>query len=378
MKVGVLKLGARLSFESTIGACPVGEAVSLVKMMADAGAECFVFSELIKNESQTPYERVTIINIDEAADCINDFDLDAMIVINGQLNLFGGAENHEAVLPWFLINRFKGKVFYFLCDPELPLKQVWGAVMPERRPTWTRQYKQDDVLITREDITYLVQAYNLDTVKETVLPKHGIKVKKLMQFPFERFPCLRPQQQFNFNPQYDLSYGGTMRSNRREKKMIEYYFGHDPAVKVEMFGKIKLDDFRPNLLSGARPPEFHPPQKYAQMLERLNNSLAHVVIGDPLYEKLNLLGQRVYESIWAGCITFIDKDLDRKQVAFGADKDLADFLYVNKRQDVADRLKLLRDDVNTRKQLVEAQLSATNFNAQKYCQQLVDLIASEL
>lgn len=380
MKLAILKLGARLSFETTQGACPVGEAVSIVKMLADGGNDCHVYSHLIRNESTTPAPNVTIHEILNESDAVNDGGYDALIVINGNLNIYGGADNPEAILPWKIINQFQGKVFYLMCDPELPLKQIWGAIDPVKRPTWTSNYKEEDYVITREDIICVSQAPNLDVVMEEVLKKPGIKMGKVVQFSFEKFPCRRPNQPpFNSRPTYALSYGGTMRNGRRDKKMVKYYFGYPDNVKIEMFGKIKLEDFKPKLVDGLRPPEFYGYAKYDEMLTRLNGSVAHVVIGDPLYERLNLIGQRVYESISSNCVTFIDAELDKKRMVFGRDPGLCEFLYVNSREEVLFRLKqLTATDGTMRAEILERQRAAVGFNDAEYLESLNNLIKENL
>jgi hypothetical protein len=252
-------------------------------------------------------------------------------VINGNLNIYGGADNPEAILPWKIINQFQGKVFYLMCDPELPLKQIWGAIDPVKRPTWTSNYKEEDYVITREDIICVSQAPNLDVVMEEVLKKPGIKMGKVVQFSFEKFPCRRPNQPpFNSQPTYALSYGGTMRNGRREKKMVKYYFGYPDNVKIEMFGKIKLEDFKPKLVDGLRPPEFYGYAKYDEMLTRLNGSVAHVVIGDPLYERPELIARylkafsRPGALVWepfagGGTIPAVCKMHHRNYIAFEID-----------------------------------------------------------
>jgi len=303
---------------------------------------------------------------------------DAMIVINGSLNLYGGADSPESILPWRMINRFPGRVFYLMCDPELPLKQVWEAVRPERRPTWTNRYQEDDIVIKRCDMVLVSQSQNLDVVEKEVLAKQGVDFERIVQFSFEKFPCMREIPEPNEAPEYDLIYGGTMRGNRREKKMVQYYFDLPEGMRGLMFGKIRVEDFKEKLVAGKRVPEFSGYVKYDAMLEHLNKSLAHVVIGDPLYERLNLIGQRTYESIWAGCVTFIDKELDKKRSVFGKNQELSDFLYVSSQAEVIDRIEALKCDTEMRFDILAEQYETVGFDPTAYTDDLTNLLKDNL
>lgn len=398
MKVAVIKLGSRISFNANDTSGGNGEARSIIKMLHEGGADVHIYTKILKKDNlvedytwhnltdilssgvKTRYEKTlfafpsTHMQLQESG---KDYDppFDALVVLNGNVNFFGGAEDPEQLLNYALINDFNGPIFYIFCDPELTLKQVWPSV--QKKP-WGSKWKESDLNITRTDITYLSQPHDVDKVL-AAMGKNEVKPKNIIHFPFEKFPCLNEQLPFNPGPKVDLSYGGTMRGGKRIDKMIKFYFGHPEDISVEMFGKINLEDFAKSkkhatFVATQRPPSFTGPVRYDEMLPKMNEAMAHCVIGDPWYEDINDMAQRAYESIWSNVVTFIDTDLDELRRVYGADPQLADFLYVSTREELTEKIQLLKADELLRRHIVEAQRAAINFDAKQYCTDFVNLL----
>jgi hypothetical protein len=369
MQVAVIKLGSRISFNANDTSGGNGEARSIIKMLQGGGAKVQIYTKILKKDNLLPeYEW---FDLSDPATLADGLRAQALIVLNGNVNFFGGAEDPEQLLNYVIINEFKGPVFYVYCDPSLTLKQVWPSV--SRKP-WAGNWSEKDLNITRNDIIYLSQPYDVNKVLEK-LSKNEVTPSTAIHFPFEQFPCLNEQLPINPTPEVDLSYGGTMRGGKRSKKMVKFYFNHPEEISVEMFGKIKLEDFEEkHLLGVTRTPTFTGPIKYDEMLPKMNKAMAHIVIGDPYYEQINDMAQRAYESIWSNVVTFIDKDLDQLRRVYGVDKELADFLYVGERKEVSEKIMLLKTDPNLRNEILSAQLKAINFDANTYCSQFVNLI----
>lgn len=370
MNIGVIKLGARISFSSQGTSGGTGEALSIIKMLTLGGAKLTIFTKILsKDECPPEHSWVNmILPVEEITERLKS--LDALIVINGTVQFYGGAEDREQLLNYVVINEFAGPVFYIYCDPELTLKQVWPSV--EKKP-WASNWTRQSLEITRKDIIYLSQPYDIEKVLNS-FNKNEVVPSKVVHFPFEQFPCLNEKLSFNERPSVDLSYGGTMRGGKREKKMVKFYFGHPSDITVEMFGKIKEDDFNLAKFGSPRSPEFTGPVKYDEMLSKMNSSMSHCVIGDPWYEQINDMAQRAYESIWSSVVTFIDSDLDSLRRVYGKDTVLADFLYVSDRVELSEKIALLKVDTSLRKQIVEDQFKAIGFNAKQYCESFVNLI----
>ena len=366
MKVAVIKLGSRISFNANDTSGANGEARSICKMLKGGGAEVHIYTKILKKDNL-----VEDYKWHDLSEHITQYpEEDALVVLNGNVNFFGGAEDREQLLNYAIINAFEGPIFYVYCDPELTLKQVWPSVA--KKP-WNSNWSQGTLDIVRKDIIYLCQPFDTEMIRND-LKKNEIIPQKIVHFPFEQFPCLNEQLSFNPNPEVDLSYGGTMRGGKRVKKMAKFYFGHPDEISVEMFGKIEEKDFDDKYISRLRRPIFSGPVKYDEMLPKMNKAMAHCVIGDPYYEKINDMAQRAYESIWSNVITFIDADMDKLRRVYGADKVLADFLYVNDRQELSEKIILLKSDIELRKQILADQIKAIDFDATCYCTTFIDQI----
>lgn len=375
MKVGVIKLGSRISYGGRDTSGGNGEVRSIIKILLNAGTEVHVFTKILDKDESV--EKINFHQMEDYYDKINDLNLDCLLVLNGNVNFFGGAEDRPQILNYYIINNFKGSVFYVLCDPALQLKQIWPSIS---RKSWASKYKEKDILITRSDITYISQPYRVDLLIKDILPKNGIQIDHAVYFPFEKFPCLN-----NIIPpatlselKADVSYGGTMRGGKREKKMIQFYFGYSENIDVEMFGKIELADFKPKLVGNLRPPRFSGTVKYDDFLPKMNTALSTVVIGDPLYETLEDINQRVYESIWSNVLTFIDSEFDKKRRVFGIDKEIADFLYVEDRKQVENKVNIIKKNPDIREEILNSQIKIINFDDAKYSYQLLGILEENI
>ncbi len=374
MKVGVVKLGARISFNANDTSGGNGEARSIINMLDLGGADVHIFTKIIKKDNLLPQFTWHDLSFSFFDDLTK---LDVLLVINGNVNFFGGAEDASQLINYQIINSFPGPVYYAYCDPELTLKQVWPSVSKKK---WASNWKQSDLEIVRDDIIYLSQPFDVARVMKD-LGKNEVKPMAIQHFPFEQFPMMNALDPLPFNekPEVDLSYGGTMRGGKRIKKMLKFYFGHPYEISVEMFGKISADDFNPVMLKLVPYPypTFTGPIKYDEMLPKMNKALAHCVIGDPYYEEINDMPQRTYESIMANVVTFIDHDMDKLRRVYGRDKVLADFLYVQDRKELSEKILLLKADSSLRRQILDDQIKAVGFNAEEYSKRFVKELVSE-
>lgn len=365
MKVAVLKLGARIVFGNKIGTSGgSGEAASIINMMVKGGLDVHCYTKILKNDL-IPTD-VELFNIEEAYDSINDHGYDALVVINGTVNFFGGAEDRPSILNYDIINRFNGDVYYIYCDPNLPLTQLWPSI--SKKP-WASNYKQSDIEITKP-INVISQSYNINKHIETFKAK-GITVSSIAQFDFQKFPMMFKQE--HAEKTVDLAYGGTFRSGRREKKLIDFYCGYPEDLSVEVFGKIKATDFNPKKLGDLRLPSFTGAVDYSKMIHKMATARAHVAIGDTQYPGFQMISQRAYESVMANTITFIDVDFDKEKRVFGKDPYLSNLLYVTDRKQVYDRLKDLSDPVD-QVAIHNLQHKAIGFNEEEFCDDFIHLL----
>ncbi|MBQ6632426.1 MAG: hypothetical protein IJH55_10105 [Romboutsia sp.] len=366
MKVAVIKLGSRISISSTGTSGGTVETLSIIKILTTAGISVDAYTKILdKDESPKDF---SIYNIEDEYKNINDRKYNSLIVLNGNVNYFGGVDDPSQTLNYWVINNFKGKVFYVMCDCNLLLKQIWPSIEKKK---WASNYKKEDIYITRNDIVYLSQARFIHKVKEKA--NKLVHIKDVIYFPFEKFPMLTMDNYpFNEDTTYDLLYGGTFRGGRREDDMIKYYFGYDDKYKVEMFGKIDINNFNLNKIAYLKPPIFGQSVTYDKFGAKMSEANATVIIGDPIYKSWGDLAQRIYESIIIGNIVLIDSAYDFQKKVF-KNSELKDFCYVSYIEEVEDRLDKIRDK-KFRRHLVDLQREDTKIDIQEYCNLLKKII----
>src|ERR1039458_8036468 len=188
MKVAIIKLGARISFNANDTSGGNGEARSIIKMLHVGGTEVHIFTKILSKDNLVPDYVWHDLDVEgwwkEQGDHLAG--MDALIVINGNVNFFGGAEDVAQLLNYKIINSFKGPVFYIYCDPELTLKQVWPSV--SKKP-WGSKWTREDLEITRKDITYISQPFDVQQVMKNFGKNEVIPVR-VIHYPLEQFPCL--------------------------------------------------------------------------------------------------------------------------------------------------------------------------------------------
>lgn len=376
MKVAVIKLGSRIAYGGKDTSGGNGEAKAIIEMLHQGGASVDIYTKILKKDIIPDY--LNIWNIEDEYKNINNREYDALIVLNGSVNFFGGAEARDQILNYDLINNFHKKVFYIYCDPALTLRQIWGSISKKE---WSRNYDINDIFISRDDITYISQPYNLDSVKELLKKYDDVSIKDIVHYPLEMFNCMDNKLPMVENPTYDLLYGGTMRSNRRIDKMIKFYFGYPDDVNAHMFGKIKLPDLvkraEKKHEAGLSEPSIGKSVNYSEYNKKVNDTLAHIVIGDKWYEG-NDMPQRCYQSIWASTITFIDIELDPGKRVFAESEFCKKFNYVSSREEVIERLKNLKDHPSIRTKIIDEQFKAIKFDTKTYCSNFVKLLKNKL
>ena len=373
MKVALIKLGSRIAISSRATSGGTGEALSIIKMLTNSNVNVDVYTEILSKDEIDNLD-FNIYNIEDTYKDINNKNYNALIVLNGNVNYFGGVDSPPQTLNYYIINNFKGKVFYILCDCNLILKQVWKSI---ENKNWANNYKKDDINITRNDIIYISQPRDIIKLKNK-LSKLDIIIDDIIHYPFEKFPLVTSEYlQINPEYKYDISYGGTFRGGKREKDMIKFYFGYPEDIKVEMFGKITESNFNKKLIENLRLPDFNKAVPYNEFNNKMSDSLATIIIGDPLYKQLDDLAQRIYESILVGNIVFIDSSYDYNKRVF-KNEELIKFNYVSNKEEVIDRIRLLKEDKDLRNHIIELQRQDTKIDINKYCNDFVNIIKEKI
>lgn len=363
MKLAILKIGARIATTGTSGGS--GEALAIIEMLSRGGCDLDCYTKIINEDNPSDlklYDLVLQYHIFKSE------KYDALIVINGSSNFYAGLENEYELYNYIAINEFNGPVFYIMCDPNLTLKQINASVDKKK---WGIKYK-DRIKITRDDITYVCQMYNLEVAKK-LIDKQGINISKIFYYPLEKFPLLKDRLEFVKNKDVDLRYGGTFRGGRREKKMVKYLFDLPEDIKVEVFGKLKSSDFNPKLTDGLRSPNFEKSVQYIDYLKYMSSAMSTIIIGDKIYEGNNL-NQRIYESVLANNIVFIDKEFD-PEMRSSLDKSQ----YVLSKEQLVNKINVLKSHgIEAIKLLCDIQYECVKIDPNKYCKDFVKTIGDNL
>ncbi len=377
MKIAVIKLGARIMWETDAAVGP-GEAISICKALQQGGAEVTVITKLLGKD--TLHNSLRWFDIRAITQPTLD-EHDVLVVVNGNVNFFGGAEDEAQIKNYEIINNFKGKVVYVMCDPELPLMQIWGNVSGK---PWGSKYEEKDINITRTDIHVLSQPFDVKAVQDRWVKKKGsAPIGNVFHFPMERFPLLNDWLPPNPSPTVDLLYGGTTRGGRRIPNLQKWYVNLPDEISVEIFGKIDQEDFEKHPkyvppLPGEfrRYPTFTGMVKYCDVLPKMNNALAHLVTGDPSYEVLDIIPQRAMECIAAGNIVFVDANMDKSRRIYPKGSIAHEYLYVRDKIDLVQKLEQVKANGPLRQELYNDQVMAQKFDKLKFCQSLVSTLSS--
>jgi len=245
-----------------------------------------------------------------------------LLVINGLAN------NGLDLEKYNFINNYKGEVYYIHCDFDLILKQKINIKGRCRD-------------ITRK-IKYITQADYVTGIKRSMKTDDISIVKQFTSFPFYKFPMLRQKYKKPKTKVLDnIMYYGGFRQGNRKKKLQKYFcslswpitiYGNITKKQLEI--KNKFIDY-----------SFRIPQR--QVLTKLNNSLATLIIGDSTNNKN--ITQRFYETIMAGTIPIIDEDYDlnRRCIEYREDLYISDsielYTLLKKLQNKKYRDNLLTD-----------------------------------
>lgn len=356
MKIGVLKLGASITWSNVSKTAANFDIHSIIDILREDFPDVHI--DIITRHTRNTIipSGLTFQNIMSVD--INTQDYEALLVFNGNVNFFGGAEAPDQLMNYVHINKFKGKIIYVHTDGQLQLKQIWPSV--EVKP-WASKWTKDQLWITRSDIIYLTQARDLERVY-TLCKKNGsvpVAKENIYHLPIEQAILTRSNKIIQQPKTCDLIYGGSMRGGQRKKLLEKYYFGQDNAV---LFGAIKSSMFS----CRDKAPTFMSKVDHHRFMDAMTRGKATCIIGDEWYFN-NMHTLRIYETILARVVCFISIEFDKNKTIF-SDEKLNDFLYVSSRKELSEKLKQLTPEMIH--DITESQLANINFNRDSYVNRL--------
>lgn len=332
MNIGVMKIGANITQSKNVKSAGNYDIFSLMDMIKEDHNITFITKKTRNTIINKPYKYIDIMKYNT----INTLDI--LLIFNGAINFFGGKDSPELVEHWKIINEFKGKVFYIMTDLRYPLYQIMDFF--KNKPWADKYFKiEEKLLIKRNDIRVVCQGRNLNKLR-SILNKItskrivNIQPNNLWHFPID-WAINMEQQRIYTTPfkdrKVDLIYGGANRDSHRKKRLNEYYCNR--YLNIEMFGPIDIDCGIKNKGTVS----------HNQFIKRMSNAKATVIVGDKTYED-NMFTLRMYESIYAGCILFIDRSFDSEHKFFESDNFLSSFNYVSTQKELNEKLLSVCED----------------------------------
>lgn len=128
-----------------------------------------------------------------------------------------------------------------------------------------------------------------------------------------------------------------------ERQMIKFYFGHPSDISVSICGDINLKDFSTvNTFGSSFYPSF---QKYEK-------ALTHCVISDSKECTIQNTLASVNKYVADKVVTFIDINLDMNRQIYKDAKWLSDFMYVEDRRELSEKIALVKSDQAFKKRII--------------------------
>lgn len=352
MNIGIIYVNSLVNGANTIGSLEVNNIANTLRKHANVD----IIAKYPKDRKRQIDEIVDIMQLDDLG------DYDKILFYNTSINFYGNRENPPLNKAYELMASYKDTIYYLLVDLRLPFQQFWECV---EHKGW--DIKKEDVLITK-DIVIVSQGSDLDKTKY-VHRKVDEYIKDYLYFPLEQHILTSDPSilDVNNNPEFDLIYGGSWRSGRRNKKMNDYFGQKD--LKIKLFGNIpenKIENEDVTFSKKVAP---------SQVLKTNNSAMCTIVFGDRDYND-NMTTLRLWENLLSRTIVFIDNDFDRNR-----ELGFPDFLYVENGKELTEKIKILKEDQNVYKQIRESLddyiNNAINEKSEKWTNDFIKILSGD-
>jgi len=352
LNIGVFKVGANITQSGSIQTASNFDLFSLMPILTEAEHTVRIFTKVTRNTLiNKPYKLHDYTKVDS----LNKLDL--VLLFNGPIQFYGGKEDPGIIKQWQLINSYIGPVWYVFTDSRYPFMQLWELMLLKE---WHKKYDRDTIWVERDDIRYIYQGQNA---------RENIEC-----FPIDWAIMLNPPESIEtpiVDRRYDLIYGGSNRDAKRKNKFHHYYLNENFFTLV--FGSVKFEDkfgvVPPNVTKIGQVP-------HSQFIKKMSEGKSTIIIGDKFYQS-QWYTLRMYESILAGCLTFIDRDFDTDRKFYKDDETLKELMYVTDYQDYRNKMDKIKEasieqDIQ-RRQLISIK---TMYSQRTYKQWFLDIVQS--
>lgn len=334
MKVGIIKIGGKLkTHNKRITNGNIEENKSITNLFLKNGIDVTLITAFDKNNNPKVffgYDNVQCMDL-ETADTTG---MDMLVVINGSTNFYGGFDTNHVFKTYQVINSYKGnQVLFFYTDPATNLKQIWSDnILNKKNEKWGTNWTKEDLYISRDDITFMSAAKNL-SLDDKMFQKKGIpEFKDLKIFEWQKSVLFESEYTTDLSDKsVDLIYGGYFRGGARKQQMLDYFFDTDYSARF--FGKITLDMFKLSEPNDNKQPEFVKLSgDWNFFKDSTSNALSTVIFAESEYQD-NIVTMRVYASVLANVVVFVEDKYDSKHTIFGDG-----FNYINSKEELSEKI----------------------------------------
>jgi len=299
MKIGIIKGGANITFSRNNTSAASADILYALRVLNPYINDITIITHYTRNSYiPEPLHFKEILDND-----LNLDEFDIILLFNFSINFFGGVENPSLIQLYRKLHNSSVLILYCQTDGQLSFKKLWPMI--EGRD-WALNYTEKEFEIDENRIIILTQGRDLIKCTRQYNKFDDTLGNVFIHYPWEtcilaKWKEFFGEPDFDYSKrEYDLMYGGATRNSFR-KNRIEYYYSGLENVKVNLFGNLRLDS-KQNV-------EMSSKVSFQDFIYKMKQSKTTIIIGDEFYEN-NFFTLRMYESLLAGCLTFIDSRLD--------------------------------------------------------------------
>ena len=182
-----------------------------------------IYCEIVNNcEGEGEFNSIFV-------DLANPAEYDAMLIMNSHANFFGGVRNDGVLRTYQFLAKLKCPIFYLFNDTNLIFAQLYEQI---KNRTWN-DLSELDVKITAP--FYVVSQFtNLDDFIISKTSKQ-IDIEEIKNIDFGTWLLDDYKNKLVENSaEYDLIYGGSFRSGKRESKFIDLFYNR--TINTAIYG----------------------------------------------------------------------------------------------------------------------------------------------
>ena len=333
MKIAILKGGTNITFSSSNKSAANADILYALRVIDPSQHECTI----VTNRTRNTFLPKPLKFLDLKMATVSDFaKFDAVLVFNFSINFFGGKEDPSLLNMYRILAKTDVPIYYANTDGQLMFKQLWPSIW---KRDWAKDYNETDFYIKPDKVRYITQGRNEAKMEALIVgkPDHiRVPTSQVRHFRWDATILAKHEKYFSKPPKpfserpFELAFGGATR-NTHKRKMIERYYQGD-EMRTLLFGNLRG--------VSTKSAKVEPKCSYQQFIKNMERAEGTVIVGDVAYND-NFFTLRMYESLLAGCLVFIDNQLDPRRLFYKQTKEECNILYVSNAQSVASLFRMM-------------------------------------